>query len=149
MVIHLSYTWPPNNPIYTALESNSSYNFITQNPIQFVVNLCNVFVFCQPHIIMYYYVYVHVYVEYYIDMYIYFVLMKVLLTHYFETKFLWKLWLYDMWLNKWFLSLSLSLSHQCWQWSQPLDGMTKCPGSDKELLHVIKLFCICCSIIHL
>ncbi len=48
------------------LLSSSSYNFITQNPIQFVVDLCNVFVFCQPYIIMY----VHVYVEYYVDMYI-------------------------------------------------------------------------------
>ncbi len=31
-----------------------------------------------------------------------FVLMVVPLTHYYETKCMWKLWLYDMWLNKWY-----------------------------------------------
>ncbi len=43
---------------------------ITQNLIEFGVNLCYIFVSCQPYIIMYYYVYVHVYAEYYVYMYI-------------------------------------------------------------------------------
>ncbi len=38
-----------------------------------------------------------------------FVLMEVSLAHYIETECMWKLWLYDMWLNKKILSLSLSL----------------------------------------
>ncbi len=32
--------------------------------------------------------------------------MGVFLAHYFETKCTWKLWLYDMWLNKWFVILN-------------------------------------------
>ncbi len=50
--------------------SSYAYNFITQNQIEFGVNLCYVFVSCQPYIIMYYYVYVHVYAEYYVYLYI-------------------------------------------------------------------------------
>ncbi len=33
-------------------------------------------------------------------------LMGVSLAHYSETKCLWKLWLYDRWLNKWFVNRS-------------------------------------------
>ncbi len=36
--------------------------------------------------------------------------MSFSLAHYFETKCMWKLWSYAMWLNKWFRSLSLSLT---------------------------------------
>ncbi len=49
-----------------------------------------------------------------------FVLIEVSLAHSIETKCIWKLWLYDMWLNKSFLSLSLSLSLivlTSWAWS--------------------------------